>query len=60
MKTNIEIEALEDEMQRELNKIEEELEIYSDYAMAYGDLRVFIKRKIKSLTSFVSQYKEAK
>ena len=54
------IEALEDEMQRELNKIEKELEIYSDYAMAYGDLRVFIEHKIKELTSFVSRHKEAK
>ena len=56
----IEIEALKDDMQWEVNKVEHELEVASDYAVAYRDLVIIAKCKIEELTDFVSQHKEAK
>ena len=61
------IEALIGQMEREVNKVEHEinkleyeLEVASDYAVAYRDLVTLTERKIKELTAFISQHKEAK
>ena len=61
MKTKdaLNIEVLIGQMEREAEKIREELEVYSDYVTAYVDLRDFTELKIKELTSFVSQHEEA-
>jgi len=62
MKTKdvLNIEVLIGAMEWKVNKIEHELEVYSDYAIAYRDLLIMTERKIEELTSFVSQHKEAK
>lgn len=62
MKTidGLNIEVLIGEMQKAAKEIQESVEVYSDYVTAYVDLRDFTELKIKELTSFVSQHKEAK